>query len=108
MPNYSEQLDLVFHALADPTRRMVVERLTGGAATVAELAESAPMSLPSFVQHLGVLEKAGLVKSNKSGRVRTYELVPKRLQSADDWMATQRSRWNARLEEAEQFLDKLQ
>ena len=68
--------DVVFHALANPTRRKVLERLSVGPATVSELAAPFDMQLPSFVQHLGVLEQSRLVKSRKRGRVRTYEIAP--------------------------------
>src|SRR3954447_26001548 len=76
MPNQMAQLNLVFQALADPTRRAVVERLSHGPTATSELARPFPMALPSFLQHLDVLQKCGLVRSRKSGRVRTYELAP--------------------------------
>ena len=76
----------LFQALADPTRRAVLERLSGGAASTLELARPFDMTLPSFTQHLSMLEKIGLVKSRKAGRVRTYELAAKRLQAAEDWI----------------------
>lgn len=104
MPNYSPQLDHIFHALADPTRRAVVERLTRGPAQVRELAQPFPMALPSFMQHLAVLEKSGLVQSHKQGRVRTYWLAPEPLQSAESWMAQQREYWTRRLDQLDQFL----
>jgi len=92
MPNQSSELNRVFQALSDPTRRAVVERLGRGPAPMTELAQPFKMALPSFSQHLGVLEDCGLVRSSKEGRVRTYELTPKRLKLAEDWMATQRTK----------------
>ena len=103
MPNYST-LGAVFQALADPTRRAVVERLTHGPATMTELARPFPMALPSFAQHLGVLERSGLVRSHKQGRVRTYVLAPEALAGAADWLAQQRSIWEQRLDQLDQYL----
>jgi len=97
-------LPQVFHGLADPTRLAVVERLTRGPAPVSELAKPFQMALPSFLQHLGVLESCGLVKSTKSGRVRTYELLPGRLTAAETWLEKQRSTWNKRLDQLDAHL----
>ena len=99
MPNYAVKLDQVFQALADPTRRAVLQRLSGGAASTLELARPFDLALPSFTQHLRMLEKFGLVKSKKSGRVRTYELAPKRLQAAEDWILDRRKLWERRLDQ---------
>ncbi len=107
MPNKSYSLDRVFRALADPTRRTVVERLCQRPATVSELAEPFDMALPSFLQHLDVLEDCGLVTSKKTGRVRTYTLSPKPLQAAEDWMAAQRNMWDRRLDQLDTYLYKL-
>jgi DNA-binding transcriptional ArsR family regulator len=107
MPNRSPQLDCVFQALADPTRRAVVERLTSGPAAVSELARPFKMALPSFSQHLEVLEKCGLVRSRKKGRVRTYRLVPKPLEAAEQWMAQQRETWGRRLDQLDNYLNEL-
>ena len=82
MLNQSAELDRLFHALADPARRAMVERLSRGPAAVSELAAPLPMSLPSAMQHLGVLEAAGLVRSAKAGRVRTCAIEPDRLSLA--------------------------
>ena len=90
MPQQTAELDDVFRALADPTRRTVIQRLATGSASTSELAEPFAMALPSFTQHLSVLERAGLVTSTKAGRVRTYELVPAALDVADGWLAEQR------------------
>jgi len=98
------ELDLVFQALADPTRRAVVERLGRGPAATSELARPFAMALPSFTQHLDVLERSGLVTSQKQGRVRTYQLVPTSLRGAQDWMAVQRDRWERRLDQLDDFL----
>lgn len=103
MPNHS-RLGPVFQALADPTRRAIVERLSRGPASVTELAQPFAMALPSFVQHLAVLERAGLVRSTKQGRVRTYRLETGTLNEAVDWLAAQRSVWERRLDQLDQFL----
>jgi DNA-binding transcriptional ArsR family regulator len=105
MPN--QQLTSVFHALTDPTRRAVLERLTHGPAAVSELAQPFKMALPSFVQHLGVLEDCGLVRSKKQGRVRTYTLVPQPLTAAEHWLSAQRALWERRLDSLDNFLETL-
>ena len=97
-------LDLVFRALADPTRRSIVERLGRGAVSTTELARPFDMALPSFSQHLDVLGRAGLVTSSKSGRVRTYRLVRARLDDAERWMAVQRDLWERRLDQLDGFV----
>jgi len=107
MPNYPEQLSGVFHALADPTRRKVLERLSKGPAPVSELARPFGMALPSFAQHLGVLEHCGLVRSRKVGRVRTYRLTPKPMKEAELWMARQRAIWERRLDQLDDYLHAL-
>src|ERR1700735_5273583 len=101
MPN--QQLTRVFQALTDPTRRAVLERLTRGPAPVSELAQPFRMALPSFVQHLGVLENCGLVRSKKLGRVRTYSLAPRPLQAAEHWLSAQRTQWERRLDQLDDF-----
>ena len=83
-------LDTVYQALSDPTRRAIVERLTLGSASVSELARPLPMSLPAVVQHLAVLQASGLVRSEKIGRVRTCRIEPKALGKAEDWIAQRR------------------
>ena len=103
-PRPAGDLDLVFHALADPTRRSVVERLGRGPAATTVLAEPYPMALPSFIQHLDVLERSGLVTSRKQGRVRTYELVTTRLDTAQTLLDRQRDLWNRRLDQLDEFL----
>jgi len=104
MPNQKAELNAIFHSLADPTRRAVLARLSSGAAPVGELARGTPMALPSFLQHLGVLEQSGLVRSRKQGRVRTYELAPKRLRLAEDWLEQQRGKWERRLDQLDAYL----
>jgi DNA-binding transcriptional ArsR family regulator len=104
MPKRSASLDQVFQALADPTRRKVIERLVAGPATTSELAEPFDMALPSFTQHLGVLERAGLVTSSKQGRVRIYQLDPAGLAVADGWLADKRRLWERRLDQLDELL----
>jgi len=104
MPQQTVELDQVFQALADPTRRQVVEQLGSGSASTSQLAEPFSMALPSFIQHLSVLERAGLVTSTKRGRVRTYELVPAALGVADGWLAEQRRLWERRLDQLDDLL----
>ncbi|WP_428243905.1 ArsR/SmtB family transcription factor [Gynuella sp.] len=89
MPAQQSKLNHVFHALSDPTRRAVVARLKLGPAAVSELAMPFDMALPSFIQHMGVLEKSGLVSSKKQGRIRIYELTPTTLEVAGGWITQQ-------------------
>jgi DNA-binding transcriptional ArsR family regulator len=107
MPKQSAQLTRLFRALADPTRRAVVERLRSGPVATSALAAPFKMALPSFLQHLDVLRKCGLVRSKKKGRVRTYELSPGPLKAAEGWMATQRALWERRLDQLDNFLNEL-
>ena len=107
MPNQSVRLDRVFQALADPTRRAVLERLSSGPAPVSELAQPFRMALPSFSQHLEVLENCGLVRSRKTGRVRTYRLAPRPLKVAEHWMVKQRANWERRLDQLDSYLKDL-
>lgn len=104
MPRPVASLDRVFQALADPTRRAVLARLGDGPTATSELARPFAMALPSFTQHLGVLEDCGLVRSRKVGRVRTYELAPDALTDAQDWIATQRAMWSRRLDQLDAYL----
>lgn len=108
MPYQPRQLDRVFQALADPTRRAVVARLSAGPASTSELARPFRMALPSFSQHLGVLEDSGLVRSRKAGRVRTYELAPRSLAVAAQWIQTQRAMWEKRLDQLDSYLTRMQ
>lgn len=104
MLKQSGELDLVFQALADPSRRVIVERLSKGSATVSELAEPLPMSLPGVVQHLQVLEASGLIRSEKVGRVRTCHLDLNMLVSAQNWITERREMWERRLDRLGQYL----
>jgi len=107
MPNQSVRLDRVFQALADPTRPALLERLSSGPAPVSELAQPFRMALPSFSQHLDVLENCGLVRSRKTGRVRTYRLAPRPLKVAEHWMVKQRANWERRLDQLDSYLKDL-
>lgn len=107
MPDQANDLGRVFHALADPTRRVVVERLGYGPASTSELARPFDMALPSFLQHLGVLEECNLVRSEKKGRVRTYRLCPQPLEVVEAWMVAQRATWERRLDQLDEHLLKL-
>ena len=98
------QLDQVFQALADPTRRAVLARLSTGPTSTSDLARNFRMALPSFTQHLGVLEDCGLVRSKKSGRVRTWELRPEPLRAAEQWIERQRAMWVKRLDQLDHYL----
>lgn len=98
-------LDLAFQALADPSRRAMVDRLVQGPATVSELAKPLAMSLPGVMQHLAVLEASGLVVSEKVGRTRTCKIDPKVLSQAEHWIAERRALWERRLDRLGQFLD---
>jgi DNA-binding transcriptional ArsR family regulator len=99
-----ESVDRVFHALADPNRRVIVERLSRGPASVSELARPLPMSLPAVVQHLHVLEASGLVRSEKIGRVRTCRIEPAALRPVEQWISARRSSWERRLERLGEYL----
>jgi DNA-binding transcriptional ArsR family regulator len=107
MLNQDLVLDRMFQALADASRRSMVERLSRGPATVSDLAEPLAMSLPSVMQHLQVLEASGLVRSQKAGRVRTCELEPKALSEAERWISNRRTMWEGRLDRLGDFLDEL-
>ena len=99
--------DDVFYALSNSTRRKVLEQLSVGPATVSELAAPFDMKLPSFVQHLSVLEQSRLVRSKKRGRVRTYEIAPERFKVAQDWLTERRQEWEARLNRFDAYVKQL-
>ncbi len=103
----SAVVDDVFYALSNATRRQVLEQLFSGPATVSELAAPFDMKLPSFVQHLSVLEQSRLVKSTKQGRVRTYEIAPARFKIAEGWLAERRQLWEHRLDLFDDHVRKL-
>jgi len=106
MVKYSEsELDRVFHALSDSTRRAILARLASGNAVVSELAEPFDMSLPAISKHLGVLEKAGLLQRHKDGRIRRCELVAGPLETAADWIRFYKQFWDAQLDSLTDFLD---
>lgn len=104
MLNQSDAEEAVFHAIADPTRRRLVELLDAGPASVSALAAPLPVSLPAVLQHLQVLEAAGIVRSDKVGRVRTCRLDVKRLDTVQDWIALRRRTWERRLDHLGDFL----
>lgn len=108
MVKYSDRLDRMFHALADSSRRAMVERLVRSPASVSELARPFDMSLPAVVQHLKVLEDAGIVGSEKVGRVRTYQLAPDALSAGGDWIGQQRLPAERRLDRLGAHLDETQ
>jgi DNA-binding transcriptional ArsR family regulator len=98
MLNQQAALDLVFQALADPGRRAMVERLSRGPASVSELARPLAMTMPAVMQHLRMLEASGLVRSEKSGRVRTCRIEPAALSQAEQWINARRAVWERRLD----------
>ena len=100
-------VDDVFYALSNATRRKVLEQLSAGPATVSDLAAPFDMALPSFVQHLSVLERSRLVKSKKRGRVRTYELAPERFKVAEDWLTERRRLWESRFDRFDDYVKQL-
>ena len=104
MLNYQAPLDRAFQALADPARRVMVERLARGPASVSELAEPLDMTLSAVVQHLAVLEASGLVRSQKVGRVRTCRIEPQALQGAERWITARRASWQRNLDRLGKFL----
>ncbi|MFK2890443.1 ArsR/SmtB family transcription factor [Dyella flagellata] len=107
MANNAMALDSIFQALADPTRRAVLQRLGRGPATVGELAEPFQMALPSFMKHVGILERTGLIRSRKSGRIRTCTLEHKNLAAAERWFADQRAIWASRYQNLDSLLETL-
>ncbi|WP_342640041.1 ArsR/SmtB family transcription factor [Rhodoligotrophos ferricapiens] len=107
MLNQSADLDLTFQALADPTRRAILERLTKGPASVGELARPFTMSLPGVMQHLAILESSGLVRSEKIGRVRTCQINPDVLSQTESWISRMRMEWERRLDRLGAYLTTL-
>jgi DNA-binding transcriptional ArsR family regulator len=104
MVKHAADLNLLFSALADPTRRAIIARLARGIASVSELARPLQMSLPAVVQHLHLLEESGVVVTQKTGRVRTCRIEPKRLDAAQTWIEQQRARWEARFARMDAFV----
>lgn len=107
MPAATLLLDQAFHALASPTRRAVLERLSKGPGTVSELAAPFDMALASFMQHLQVLEESGLILTEKRGRVRTVRIRPKNLERAARWLVAQRDVWEQRLDQLDAYAKEL-
>ncbi len=103
----ANHLDSFFAAMADPTRRAVIERLTRGPAAVGELHAPHDIALPTFLRHLKVLEASGLVRSEKRGRVRTVHIEAAPLAAAERWLARQRALWEARLDRLETVLERM-
>jgi DNA-binding transcriptional ArsR family regulator len=103
-----QALDRMFHALADTTRRRMVERLGRGPASVSELAKPLSMALPSVMKHLSVLESGGVVVSEKMGRARTYRLVPEAFGAIEEWVAARKAKWNRQFDELERYLAETQ
>ena len=104
MDNYSPQLDSVFQALADPTRRAVIDRLGDGPASITDLARPFDMALPSFLKHIHVLEQSGLIQTRKEGRVRTCAISPRAFSAIEQWLAVQRAAWESHADRLEQFV----
>jgi len=104
MPSYKSELDGIFHALADPTRRGIVTRLSRGPASVTELHGPSSMALPTLLQHIRVLEGSGLIGTEKVGRVRVCALKPKALSATQTWLARQRATWEARLDRMDAYV----
>ena len=104
MAKHEPDLSLLFHALSDPTRRAILSRLAQGEAAVTALAGPTGLRLPTVMRHLAVLEEAGLITSTKDGRVRSCALVPQALQPMNDWLASQRAVWEARLDRLEDYV----
>lgn len=107
MLNDSPQLDRAFQALSDPVRRGMLARLSHGAASVSELAQPFTISLPAILQHLKALEESGLVRSEKTGRVRTVRLQPRALSAAEGWIAERRTEWESQADRLEHYLSTL-
>lgn len=104
MPNYQADLDHAFRALADPTRRAVLQQLAAGPASVKELAAPFDMALPSFLQHLDILETSGLVTSKKTGRVRMCAMQPVALDPVEEWIRERKAVWEGRFDRMDTYL----
>lgn len=104
MEQYSDQLNGIFSALADPTRRAVIGRLGQGPASISDLAKPFDMALPSFMKHIHLLEGSGLIRTRKQGRVRTCAIEKQQFTVIDAWLSAQRALWEARTDRLEQFV----
>jgi DNA-binding transcriptional ArsR family regulator len=107
MAKHDPHLDLLFHALSDPTRRMMLNRLARGSAAVTELAGPTGLRLPTILRHLSVLEEAGLVTTQKDGRVRSCAFQPKAMAPVNDWLDQQRRLWDGRLDRLDDYVTNL-
>lgn len=107
MAKYDPDLSLIFQALSDPTRRSMLAQLGKGAVPVSDLARPTGLALPTVMRHLGVLEGAGLIETEKQGRVRTCRMRPEALDIASDWLAHQRAEWEARTDRLEAYVMQL-
>jgi DNA-binding transcriptional ArsR family regulator len=108
MDHYSDQLNGIFQALADPTRRAVLARLGKGPASISDLAEPFDMALPSFMKHIHLLEGSGLIQTRKQGRIRTCIIEKQRFKAVEAWLSQQRSLWEGRTDRLEQLVTKAQ
>ncbi len=108
MAKHDPTLDALFRALSDPTRRGMIQRLMSGPATVSELAAPLHMALPTVLQHLGQLEKGGLITTEKQGRTRICRANLDAIDTASDWLSQQRAIWEARLDRLEDYLAKME
>jgi DNA-binding transcriptional ArsR family regulator len=108
MEHYPDRLNVIFQALADPTRRAVLGRLGEGPASISELARPFDMALPSFMKHIRILEGGGLIRTRKTGRVRTCAIEKASLGAAESWLAEQRALWESRTDRLEQFVTNAQ
>jgi DNA-binding transcriptional ArsR family regulator len=104
MEHYQNSLDAVFHALSDPTRRAVLDRLGEGPASISELAEPFDMALPSFMKHIHLLEESGWIRTRKQGRVRTCAIEKERFAAIETWLSQQRALWESRTDRLEKFV----
>jgi DNA-binding transcriptional ArsR family regulator len=104
MVKYSDRLSRTFAALGDPTRRRIVERLARGSASVSDLAAAHPLSMPAVLKHVRALERAGLVRTTKHGRVRECRLSPRPMRAAATWLELYRGLWDKRLDRLAEHL----
>jgi DNA-binding transcriptional ArsR family regulator len=107
MDKYQHQLNGIFQALADPTRRAVLRQLGAGPASISDLARPHEMALPSFMKHIRFLEKFGLIQTSKEGRVRTCEIEKKTFVLVEDWLSAQRAIWEERTDRLDQFVTRV-
>ncbi len=106
MLNNSSQLDLMFRALADGNRRAMIDRLSKSSASIGDFSSQLGISLPATLQHIAVLEQAGLIRSSKRGRVRTVQLAPERMRAVEDWIVAHRGIWEMRFDSLGRFLER--